>query len=268
MPMPTGPLSGSPSLQRTDPASADASRPGGLGEPGSHSHPPLTGGDNSDQTNPIQPTIAELVNAVFSRFDADADGNITLDEMLSALDPTGKTQSLVTQIASGASAVDSNADGSLSKDELGAVVSLQALQADTSSSKPAASRDNSGERRHGNGHAGDSDDADAGHDTSDSTNTDATGLSLSELLGFSDSATIDFTALATNVFTLVDANADSVLTSSEVTAALTRLDSNQDGVLDHADQPLDHFDQASIELIGLWAHALDPHGGPGHGIGG
>lgn len=65
---------------------------------------------------------------------------------------------------------------------------------------------------------------------------------------------IDFTALLPELFARLDANQDAQLSRDEINTALNALDSNQDGRIDLADQPLATWDQQSIELIGLLIH--------------
>ncbi len=279
-------------------------------KPGAAAHDPLA---------PAAPqaavlTVGQVVEATFQRFDANADGVITADELAIEVDPSGRFPDLVTHLAAALTQVDGNADGGVSKEELTAAVK----QVDTSGDGTVSRSELSQARQadspvtalidahpvHGLPDDGRHDsDADAKTVselidqlfTLDSNSDNL--ISLSELLTLADSAgfatvpvagtdssggttlvidaskpaphggaggqPIDFTALLTEVFSAIDTNKDAFLSRDEVTVALTALDTNHDGKIDHADEPLANWDQQSIELIGLLVH--DPAHGGDHG---
>ncbi|HSW04981.1 hypothetical protein [Aquabacterium sp.] len=102
-----------------------------------------------------------------------------------------------------------------------------------------------------------------------SDDDDSSSITLSELLALADtgSTAIDFTALATELFTQIDGDADGLLSNDEVTAAVTLLDTNQDGSVGEGDLLQEQFDQQSVELIGLLVQGLGGHDGGGHDSG-
>lgn len=210
-----------------------------------------------------QPTVAELVDKVFSRFDANADGSITLEEALNAIDPRGVTSDLVVQFTHSAASLDGDADGSLSKEELTAAITAQS-QAAHQLIEAATWAD----------HAA-NDEEFGDHPSKDGDAEGSSGNVMMSLFG-SSGRPIDFAAMASSVFAQIDSNADNTLSADEVAAAVALVDaggfdSSVISTLDtsaiaslvtaaaHPDQPLDHFDQLSVELIGVLARALNPH---------
>lgn len=247
--------------------------------------------------------VAQVVDAAFQRFDANADGVITADELAVEVDPSGRFPDLVTHLAAALTLVDGDADGGVDKDELTAAVQQVDSNGDGTVSRSELSQarqDDSPVTALLDAHPVRGAPDDDRHDTEpdgkpvsalvDQLFTlDSNGdnqISLSELLtladnaalapataGSADAATtlvidagqapahggpggppIDFTALVTAVFTAIDTNHDAFLSRDEVTVALNALDTNQDGRIDHADEPLANWDQQSIELIGLLVH--------------
>ena len=244
-------------------------------------------------TPPLAPTLAEVVDKVFDRFDADADGLITQAEMATAIDPNATHTDLATRINSLVTQIDGDASGSLDKDEITAAIT--ALDSDSSGTltrselpaKPVSGSEEASislllQGPHG-GRGGRG--ADRGEpepvviaDLVEQLFADLDGnadasISLAELLAHVDTGhKIDFTALASEAFTQLDTNADQGLSAAEIGAALAAVDSNQNGSIDPGELTPELFDQASIELIGLLVHefggpGFGGHGG-GHGFGG
>lgn len=222
-----------------------------------HGQPPATDAAGT------QPTIAELVDKVFSRFDADADGTISLSEALNAIDPRGTSDDLVTKFTTAAAGIDGDASGSLSKEELSAALTAQS---------PAAHL--LVDAAHWAEHAANDEDF-GDHPAKDDDSDGSSGNVWMSLFG-SSGRPIEFAALASSVFTQIDSNADNTLSADEVAAAVALVDTSSFDAsvlsgLDtsaiasivtnaaHPDQPLDHFDQLSVELIGVLARALNPH---------
>lgn len=245
--------------ERTDPSPHDAPPPG-----------------HAATTPPLPPTIGEVVDGVFSKFDADLDGSITQAEVLNVVDPTGRFTELVTRVTNLVSTIDGDADGALSKAELTtAVTALDTNQSGTLDAGEAPGHHAAADdiswllRGHGPGplaaEAASRPIAEVVADVFQrlDANDDA-GISLSEMLGLLDAGNwpIDFTALATGLFTQIDSNADNVLSNDEVTAAVNLVDTNQDGTIGPGDLLPEQFDQQSVELIGLLVHGLGqaPHG--------
>lgn len=67
---------------------------------------------------PPPPTLTEFLDALFERFDADADATITLDEMLAALDPAAAHPGFDKHVGKVFAALDADQDLGLSRDEL------------------------------------------------------------------------------------------------------------------------------------------------------
>jgi len=220
-------------------------------------------------------TIAEVVTAVFARFDTDANASITLTELTSVLDPDGDRSDLPATLKTKVAAIDSNADGSLSKAEVTTAVTAADTNRDGSISRADASPGATAFQAidflfHGPG---------GGHgpggprpeptpvtisaatdgifkllDT-DASNT----ITLSEVLKLLDPTGTNtrHAALATDLVTQVDSNHDGAMSRAEVTAALTALETNGDGSLSPADHVAGQAHDDAVALVGVLLHHLD-----------
>jgi Ca2+-binding EF-hand superfamily protein len=234
------------------------------------------------------PTIAEAVDNVFTRFDADANAAITAVEMLKVLDPNGTHTGLDTLINNIVAKLDTNADGSLSKAEV--TVALTAMDTDGNGlldrSDHAMVQADEGVpglldlimghggpdrgQGHGPGLHGTPPAAPTIAQVVDGVFTHfdkdaSTTISLAELLAVLDpkgthtERDADLSAL----FKQIDTNTDSSLSVAEVTAAVTALDTDHSGTLTPADLVPGQMPDATVDLIGILLHGGD---GPGHGF--
>lgn len=228
-------------------------------------------------TPPAAPTIADAVDNVFAKFDADANTLITAVEMLKVLDPNGTHTGLDTLINNIVTQLDTNADSSVSKTEL--TTALTALDTDGNGlldrADHALVRADIGVpglldlMGHGHGRDGDHGPGDPGTPPVPLTiaqvvdgvftrfDADAsTTISLTELLAVFDPRDTgnhhadDVTAL----FAALDTNADKAISVAELTAAVTALDTDGNGTLTHADHLPGQLPDGMVELIGVLLH--------------
>lgn len=73
---------------------------------------------SSPDPSPEPPTLAEFVDQFFTTFDADADGSITVEEMLAVLDPTAAHRGFDKHVGRVLAAVDADGDLGISRTEL------------------------------------------------------------------------------------------------------------------------------------------------------
>lgn len=239
--------------------------------------------NGSTATPPVAPqapaarTIAEVVDTIVSRFDANSDGAITSAEVLAVVDPSGTRTTVQQSVASAFTAVDTNQDGSLSKAEL--TTAVTALDTNGSGTLDRADHPAAGTGTpdplmvllggpHGHGGPGGEPPAlTVGALVSGAfTRFDAdlnTTIALSELLAVLDPKaahpTFD-TALGT-LFKQLDTNGDSGLSQAELTTALGAVDTDASGTLDHAELDAAHGTGGGVDLVGVLLHG---HDGPGH----
>lgn len=240
-------------------------------------------------TAPTWPTVTQVVDQVFTKFDTDKNSSISLAEIQAVIDPSGKATLLDTAIKSLVTQIDTNADGSLSKAEVTAAVT----KLDTNGDGTLQPSDHAGTGPfasgtidlmgllHGHGMPGHP----GGGDTTPPTpptvaqivdeifstfDGNANGsVTLAELMAVLDpkGTHTHLDDALKSVVTLVDTDKDGGMSKAEVTAAVKLLDADGNGTLDHADHIPGPPDDGSIDLIGL----LMPHlhdfqgGGPGHG---
>ena len=81
---------------------------------------PVSGPPERDNNNGV--AIGDVVDSLLSRFDGNANGALTLTELLAVLDPGGHRQKLKDALTPLVAAVDSNHDGAMSSAELTAAV--------------------------------------------------------------------------------------------------------------------------------------------------
>lgn len=254
-----------------------AGRPSGPVDAGARPYGPI-------DTAPVTaPTVAEAVDKLFTRYDANADGSITSTEILAVLDPDASSTNLATRLASVIAAIDGNADGKLTTDEVRAAVNALDTDADGTVERgewwSGVSSDSSAIdlglllRAHagrdggygfggygygyGNGEPRTLAEVAAGAFERLDADDSAT-VTLSEALSYmtAHSRGADLTAEFTNVFKVIDANADGSITLAELTSAIGSLDSNQNGLLDTADISLSQIDGLTVALTGVLMHDL------------
>lgn len=83
---------------------------------------PLSGDGPVEPGPPGPPTVTEVVDGLFARFDANDDKSLTLTELTGVLDPQNKHQKLDDALAALVAMVDKNADSRLSYAEVSAAV--------------------------------------------------------------------------------------------------------------------------------------------------
>jgi Ca2+-binding EF-hand superfamily protein len=234
-------------------------------------------------TPPTPPTIAQAADAAFTKFDTDSNGTITSAELLSVLDPKGTHADAASDVAALITAVDTGADGTLSKAEVTAALTQLDTNGDGSLSPAdhvAGSTPDAADHllgallgRGGPGHGDGGGGGDHGAPPPVQTVTQvvdalftgfdadtSTTIALSELLAVVNANGTDahHSTEVTTLFGLLDSNADASLSQAEVTAAVTALDSNADGTLDHSDfapgQPQTNPHDNVLELMGVLHH--------------
>jgi len=243
----------------------DLSGPAGGRTNGTHGPDPLASA----------PTIAQVVDGVFTRLDANTDGSITLTELLAVIDPDGDSTSATTLATSVIAKIDANVDSALSKAELTtAVTALDTNhdgRLDRSEHAAGAPQDGASDPLgvllqarlpHGD-HAEPAARTIAAVVDGVFTRFDAdasTTITLSELLAVLDlkATRTDFDARVASLVTQLDSNADHGLSRAEITAAVTQLDTDQSGTLDRADHVSGAMAADDVALIGILLH--DGHG--------
>lgn len=236
-------------------------------------HPSI--GDTS--THPVVPTaptpltITQVVDKVFTRFDANADGSISLTELLSVLDPTGTHTDVATKAAALLAEVDSNGDTTLNKTEVTAVVTKLDTnldgRIDRSDHVDGSSDDDNDVLQllmHGRGPHGDrpaptplSTEALVDRLLTRFDANDDASITLTELLSGLDADDEHHVGLTTLVEQMVkdlDSNGDGSLGTVELTAAVDALDVNQNGLVDFAEMGPVAPDSAAVDLVGLLMH--------------
>lgn len=238
-------------------------------------------GDTS--SNPVIPsaptplTITQVVDNVFTKFDANADASISLTELLSVLDPIGTHTDVANQAAALLAEVDSNGDTAMSKTEVTAVVTKLDVNLDgriDRSDHVDGSNDSDMLQLllHGRGPHGDRPVPAAlsieavidGLLTKFDANNDAS-ITLTELLSglnADDEHHVGLTTLIEQMVKDLDSNGDSSLGTVELTAAVDALDVNQNGLVDAAEMGPVAPDSAAVDLVGLLMH--HGHDLPGH----
>ena len=234
-------------------------------------------GHGNTGTPPAPPTIAQAVDAAFTKFDADSTGTITSAELLTVLDPKGTHADAATDVAALITAVDTGADGTLSQAEVTAALTKLDTNGDGSLSRadhvagstPDAAAHLLGALmdRGGPGRGGPGGDHGAPPPVQTVTqvvdaiftgfDADASStIALSELLAVVNANGTDahHSTEVTTLFGLLDTNADASLSKAEITTAVTALDSNADGTLDHSDFVPGQSHDNVLQLMGVLHH--------------
>ena len=230
-----------------------------------------TSTDPMVHTAPTPLTIAQVVDNVFTRFDANADATISLTELLSVLDPTGTRTDVATKAAALLAEVDSSGDTSLSTAEVTAAVARldtnldgRIDRSDHVDGSSDADNDVLQMLLHGRGPHGDRPVPTAlaieavidGLLTTFDGNNDAS-ITLTELLSglnADDEHHLGLTTLIEQIVKDLDSNADGSLDSLELTAAVDALDVDQNGLVDFAEVGPVASDSAAVDLVGLLMH--------------
>lgn len=225
------------------------------------------GRGDHDGTSPPALAIVDLVTRVFNRFDTDGSGAIAVSELVAVLDPDVDDTELATDLAAKVARIDTDTDGNVGTAELTAA--LSALDTDNSGTLDASERPVTDDEfvgvvlkshlhRDGHTHAPVSlsvsqavEDVFVVFDTDSSQN-----VSLQELLatlrprGHHD----DAASLADALLALVDSDGDGSMSLAEVTAAVSALDTDQDGTIDIV--PGGDADTALVGLLLQTEHDL------------
>lgn len=230
---------------------------------------------------PAAQTIIQVVDNVFTKFDANADASISLTELLSVFDPTGTRTDAAARAAALLAEVDSSGDKVLSQTEVtAAVTSLDTnLDGRIDRSDHAAGTDDEDKDLvemllHGRGPQGDrpaptplTTEAVVDRLLSKFDDNGDQSLTLTELLSglnADDEHHVGLTTLVTQMVKDLDSNADSSLSTVELTAAVDALDVNQNGLVDFAEMGPVAPDSAAVDLVGLLmqhGHDLPGHAG-------
>lgn len=218
------------------------------------------------------PAIDTVVEKVFTRFDGDDDGTLTVAELVTVLDPAGSSSTLATELTAQVTVIDSDGSGTLSKAEVTAAVTALDSDADglLDRSERATLRDDGsqtildsilGGGRHGGGGGR----VEVSRSVTDAVEAiftvydadSSTTISLSELVAnlHSHRKGTDVSTLASELMTAVDSNSDGALSVTEITAAVTALDTDGDGLLERSDHA-GTTDDATVQLIGVLLHHL------------
>jgi Ca2+-binding EF-hand superfamily protein len=221
-------------------------------------------------------SVTEIVDRLFAHFDVGGDGGITLSEWLGVI-----SSDRADAVTAAWTAMDTDADGTLSQTEVTAAISSIDSDADgklTHSERAAAKAEGTAaaELLGGPGHTSPSMDP-VPLDTAlaavfSNFDTDHSGtIAVTELLAGLDAigrhggpngnpnGNANVEARLTAAIAAIDTDADGSLSAVEVSAALTALDANQDGSLslqevrpDHAGPHGDsHEPDAAIDLVGV-----------------
>lgn len=234
--------------------------------------------DATPHAAPAAPTVAQVVDQAFSRFDANADGAITAAEVLAVIDPAATHADAATDVSALISKLDTNADQSVSKTEL--TTAVTALDVDGNGTLDRADRDAAvasgnttpwlGLLLHG-GHG-----RPGGEGPSPVTVTHAVDavfvrfdadtnstLSLTEILAVLDpkGSHADLGDKVADLLPAIDSNGDGGLSVAELTAAIQAMDTDGDGTLERSDRPVDATPTDAVQLVGILMH---DHG-HGHG---
>lgn len=248
--------------------------PGMRAGPGGPMGQGFGGGNGTDASAPTPPTVAEVVEHVLAHFDADDDGALTLEEVLAELDPDG-TRSSVSDAAKAAFAqVDTDSSGALSTAELSTAVSALDADGDGSLERGEKAADDSsvGVLLHGHGprggpggHGGPGGDggvavsAAVEHALARFDADDSGSISLAELVaefGEHGRSSTQADADAATVMALADANADQSISSDELTAAVSKADTDGDALVEWAE-----FVALPADYALLMGVPHGPHGG-------
>lgn len=234
--------------------------------------------DAATHSAPAAPTVAQVVDQAFARFDTNADGAITAAEVLAVVDPAGTHTDAATDVSALITKLDTNADKSVSKAELTAAVNT--LDADGNGTLDRADHDlavASGDTtpwlglllHGGHGRPG-------GAAPSPVTVTQAvdavfvrfdadanSSISLAEILAVLDpnSSHDGLSDKVTGLLPSVDSNGDGSLSVAELTAAIKAMDTDGDGTLEASDRPVEVTPSDAVQLVGILMH---DHG-HGHG---
>lgn len=242
------------------------------------------------RAEPTPPTIAETVDNVFSRYDANADGALTLAELLAVIDADGTHTEIADRAAATVTAVDTNGDKSLSKAEVTTLVTKLDTDGDgllERSDRSATGADATAFEQASvllfarglHGGPGDGGLGGPGGPRGDGiertviaavdslfTRYDAdtsTTISLSELLAALDpkGTRTDLDAKVTSLFTAVDTNGDAALSLAEITAVVAQFDTDGDGTIERGEHPAADAGDA-VQLIGILLHGAHGAHGP------
>lgn len=231
----------------------------------------------------LAPTIAQVVDSVFTHFDADASGTITAAELVAVLDPKGTRAHTAAEVAALIAGVDTGADGSLSRAEVSAALTTLDTNGDGMLSRADHVRGSETETAedlldglmgHGGwGHGGGVDRPEHGGTPPMAqtvaqvvdaifTGFDAdasTTISLSELLAVADpkGTHTHEAAEITALFAALNTDGDTSLSKAEITAAVTALDTHADGTLDHSDFKPGQAHDNVLELMGVLHHQAE-----------
>lgn len=244
------------------------------GHPGNRSAESLTGTSDAAGDTAVQPTIAELVDAIFTRFDSDGNALITAAELSAVLDPEGTHADLAADIASLITKSDSNSDLGLGAAELTTALdtpdSDQDGRIDRGAHGPAAAladadkvlNDLLHDQAPGEAHVEPAPVAIADLIDGVFTRFDSdanASITLVELLGVfdADGKHVDLATLLTSLVAQIDTDADSALSLAEITAAVNSLDSDQSGTLERSELHDGAAQDTTPELIGILLHAHD-----------
>ena len=226
---------------------------------------------------PAALTILQVVDNVFTRFDANADASISLTELLSVLDPTGTRTDIATKAAALLAEVDSNGDTSLGRAEVTAVVTQLDTNLDGRIDRSDHVDGSSGSEDdvlqlllHGRGPHGDraepaalSTEAIIDGLLNKFDGNDDASITLTELLSglnAEDRHHLGLTTLIGQIVADLDSNGDSSLSTVELTTAVDALDIDQNGLVDFAEVGPEAPDSAAVDLVGLLMH--HGHDGP------
>lgn len=235
------------------------------------------------RAEPTPPTIAEVVDKAFARYDANADGALTLAELLAVIDADGTHTEIADRAAATVTAADANGDQSLSKAEVTTLVTKLDTDGDgllersdrSATGADATAFEQASVLLFARGlHGGPGDGGPRGDGIErtviaavDSlfTRYDAdtsTTISLSELLAALDpkGTHADLDAKVTSLFTAVDTNGDAALSLAEITAVVAQFDTDGDGTIERGEHPAADAGDA-VQLIGILLHG--PHGAHG-----
>lgn len=248
---------------------------------GPSGQPPVA---DTARAEPTPPTVAEAVDNVFSRYDANADGALTLAELLAVIDADGTHTAVAERAAATVTATDTNGDKSLSKAEVTALVTKLDTDADgllersdrSATGADATAFEQASVLLFARGlHGGPGDGGGPRGDGIERTVIDAvdslftrydadssTTISLSELLAALDpkGTRTELDAKVTSLFTAVDANGDAALSLAEITAVVAQFDTDGDGTIERGEHPAADAGDA-VQLIGILLHGgHGPHG--------
>lgn len=226
---------------------------------------------------PTPPTVDQAVDQVFTRLDGNANGQLTLAEILAVLDPQGTRTTVSTAATALVTALDVDRSGGLSKAEVKTLLAKldsdadgllersdrSATNADAAAFEQAAVLLHHGGGR-GPGH-GDGPRGAAAEPTVEAATTalwtrfDTDGnqsISLAELVAQLDprGRHTDLQTKLTALLPAADTNGDQALSRTELSAALTRADADADGTLERAELHPASGATDLVQLVGVLLH--------------